>query len=61
MFLSVMWLVLPLFDGNDESVMKRKELMNGALQIYPGRFISFGQGRVDTVSAEVPSGTFSLH
>jgi len=39
LFLSVMWLVPSLFEGNDESVKKRKELLNGAVQIYPGAFI----------------------
>ena len=39
MFLPVMWLMPSLFVGTGESVRKRKELLSGAVQIYPGAFI----------------------
>lgn len=39
LFLPVMWLVPSLFEDTDERVKKRKELLSGAVQIYPGAFI----------------------
>lgn len=39
LFLPVMWLVPSLFEGTDEQVKKRKELLSGAVQVYPGAFI----------------------
>lgn len=39
LFLPVMWLVPQLFDDAAEDVHKRKELLSGALQIYPGAFL----------------------
>ena len=39
LFLPVMWLVPQLFDDAAEDVYKRKELLSGALQIYPGAFL----------------------
>jgi len=38
-FLPVMWLVPDLFQGTEKAVHKRKEMLNGALQIYPATFL----------------------